>query len=225
MGLFKSDVREENMKRRHVLWTVLLLVLVGSLLLGCGSSGSAGDEGPTEEETSGPDLPLKDPSEPFAIDEQAMVLFAREDPAEVTVQRASGDPLFEFIMKKGGIADEQISVAVQAIQPELDEDLAADYVPVGEYALEMHVVEETGYGFMLRPKIIFHFGDDEIEAAKENGAALDELKGNVLVLYKEQRSPKWVPQRSVSIDEEAKTVTVSNVAGTGAWWLVAVKAK
>ena len=77
---------------------------------------------------------------------------------------------------------------------------------------------------MLRPKIVFHYTDDEIETAGENGAALDELKGNVLVLYKEQRSPKWVPQRSVSIDEETKTVTVSNVAGTGAWWLVALKA-
>jgi hypothetical protein len=97
-------------------------------------------------------------------------------------------------------------------------------VPIGEYALEMHVIEETGYGFMLRPKIVFHYADDEVEAAKGNGAALDELKGNILVLYKEQRSPRWVPQRSVSIDEDAKTVTVSNVAGTGAWWLVAVKA-
>jgi hypothetical protein len=174
------------MVKRDVLWAVLLLILVGSLLVGCGTGGTGAGgegEGTTKEEKGSADFPLKEAGEPFAIDEKGTVLLAREEPAEVTVQRVSGDALFEFIMKKGGIADEQISVTVQVIQPELPEDLAGEYVPVGSYALEMHVVEDTGYGFMLRPKIVVHFDGDDIEAAKESGAALDELKGNVLVLY------------------------------------------
>ena len=150
---------------------------------------------------------------------------ANEQPTQVTVQRDTGEALFTFIMKKGGIADPEVNVAVETIEPEMPEDLAGDYVPVGQYALQMHAVDETGYGFMLRPRIEFRFTDAEIEAAKGNGASLETLKGNLFILYKEQRSPRWVPQRSVSIDEENNVLTVSNVAGTGAWWLVAGKAK
>jgi hypothetical protein len=45
-----------------------------------------------------------------------------------------------------------------------------------------------------------------------------------VVLYKEQRSPKWVAQTSVSVDKEANVVTVTNIAGAGAWRLAAKKA-
>jgi hypothetical protein len=43
------------------------------------------------------------------------------------------------------------------------------------------------------------------------------------VLYKEQRSPKWVPQTSVTVDADANIVVISNIAGAGAWRLVAKK--
>ena len=101
--------------------------------------------------------------------------------------------------------------------------LLGDYVAVGPYALELHAAEETGYGFALKPLLTIHYSAAELEAAKGAGASLDVLKGNLIVLYKEQRSPKWVPQTSVSIDESAGTVVVSNIAGAGAWRLVAKK--
>ena len=63
------------------------------------------------------------------------------------------------------------------------------------------------------------------ERGRRQGAVVDPLKGNLLILYMEQRAGKWVPQKSVSLDEAATKVTVSNIAGTGAWWLVALKAQ
>ena len=62
-----------------------------------------------------------------------------------------------------------------------------------------------------------------LDTAKAQGATLEPLKGNLIVLYKEQRSPKWVAQTTVAIDEAAGTVKVSNIAGSGAWRLVAKK--
>ena len=63
--------------KRNGLWTILLLFLVGSLLLGCGGGGTV-DEEPTPEVKGSSDFPIKDPGAPFALDEKGTVLFARE---------------------------------------------------------------------------------------------------------------------------------------------------
>jgi hypothetical protein len=103
--------------------------------------------------------------------------------------------------------------------------MATDYAAVGTRVFELHAAEDTGYGFALKPLLAIHYNPDEIEAAQEEGASVDPLKGNVIVLYKEQRSPKWVPQTSVTVDEDAQTATISNIAGAVAWRLVAKKAQ
>ena len=217
------------MVRKNILWGLLILAVVGTMLFGCAApdeSGDGGDlSGSDEAGETGGDFPVKDPSKPFALNEKGLITLKSDQPIEITVQRDSGEALFVFAMKSGGIVDPEVDMTVQTIQPEMPEELAEQYVPVGQYALEMHAASETGYGFMLRPKIMFYYTDDEIASAKSNGASLDELKGNLFILYKEQRSPQWVPQKSVSIDSETRMVTVSNIAGTGAWWLVAVKAQ
>lgn len=210
---------------RRTLWTALTLILIGVLLLGCGGSKGGEETSTGEEEQSGSDLPVKAAGEPFDIGEEGLVTLYREQPAEIIVQRDSGETVFAFLMKKGGTADDEVRVAVKTFEPELSEEVTESYIPVGQYALQMHAVDETGHGFMLRPKIEFHFTEQEIEQAVANGAALDPLKGNLLILYKEQRSPRWVPQRSVSLDEANGVLTVSNIAGTGSWWLVANAAK
>jgi hypothetical protein len=105
----------------------------------------------------------------------------------------------------------------------MPEEYADQFVPVGDHAFELHAAEDQGYGFALRPKLQIYVTDAEISAATEAGASLDTLKGNLTILYQEQRSPKWVPQTSISVDQETKIVTVSNVAGAGAWMLVAKK--
>jgi hypothetical protein len=203
--------------------------VVGALLLGCAGPKESGDTGMPSDSDAGDetssDFPLKDPSKPFALGEKGLVTLTNGEPLEITVQRDAGAPMFKFIMKKGGIADPEIQVAVQTIAPQMPEDLAATYVPIAEHALEMHVVGETGYGFMLRPKIEFYYTGEEIQAASGQGAAVEPLKGNLLILYMEQRADQWRPQKSVSLDEAANKITVSNVAGTGAWWLVAQKAQ
>jgi hypothetical protein len=109
------------------------------------------------------------------------------------------------------------------IEAELDEELIEQYVPVGNTALELHVVQETGYGFALKPLLTIHYTQEELDAAQAQGASLEPLKGNLIVLYKEQRSPKWVAQTSVTVNADENTVIVSNIAGAGAWRLVAKK--
>ena len=126
-------------------------------------------------------------------------------------------------IKKNTVIDSDVPFTIRTIEQELPEELAAQYVAVGSHALELHAAEETGYGFALKPLLTIHYSLAELDAAKEAGASLDVLKGNLIVLYKEQRSPKWVSQTSVSVDESARTVVVSNIAGAGAWRLVAKK--
>jgi len=94
---------------------------------------------------------------------------------------------------------------------------------VGSTALELHAVQESGYGFALKPLLTIHYTQEELAAAAAQGATVEPLKGNLIVLYKEQRSPKWVAQTSVTVNEAARTVVVSNIAGAGAWQLVALK--
>lgn len=213
------------MGKKRMLSLLCVVLLAGTWLLACTNSQPDAD-GPQPVEGGGDaDFPAKDLSQPFALGEKGVVTLSNSAPAEIVVQRGAGDPVFKFLIKAGGIADPEIQVAVQTIEPEMSEDLAALYVPITQYALQVHVVGETGYGFMLRPKIEFYFTDDEIKAAQGQGAVVEPLKGNLFVLYMEQRAGKWVPQKSVSIDEATAKITVSNVAGTGAWWLVAQKAQ
>jgi len=207
---------------RKTLWVTLTLALVAVLLLGCG--GGATEEGPAVEEPSGSaDFPAKDPAEPFALDEKGTVTLTNDQAYTIQVQRADGGPLFSMAFKKNGVIDPAVDFAVQTIAFELPEEYVDQYVPVGDRAFELHATDDQGYGFALRPELKIHVTDEELSAATEAGASLDTLKGNLAILYKEQRSPKWVVQTSVSVDEETKVVTVSNVAGSGAWMLVAKK--
>lgn len=207
---------------RKTLWVILTLALAAALLLGCG--GGATEEGPAVEESSGSaDFPVKDPAEPFALDEKGTVTITNDQAYTIRVQRADGSNLFTLDFKKNGVIDPTVDFTVQTVPFEMPEEYAEQYVPVGDRAFELHAADDQGYGFALRPKLQIYVSDAEVSAATEAGASLDTLKDNLVVLYKEQRSPKWVPQTSISIDEENKVVTVSNIAGSGAWMLVAKK--
>ena len=207
---------------RKTLWVTLTLALVAVLLLGCG--GGATEESPTVEEPSGSaDFPVKDPAEPFALDEKGTVTITSDQAYTIRVQRADGTNLFTLDFKKNGVIDPTVDFTVQAVPFEIPEEYADQYVPVGDRAFELYAAADQGYGFALRPKLQIYISDAEISAATEAGASLDTLKGNLTILYKEQRSPKWVAQTSISVDEENKIVTVSDVAGSGAWMLVAKK--
>jgi len=211
--------------RRSAPWAILAAALVGALLLGC--SGPQGNEVSTPDQTEeqgSSEFPAKDPGQPFALSEKGTVTLTNQVAYNIVVQGENGESLFEFSSKVGATVEPSVRFAVQAFEQPVPEELAAKYVAIGSFAMQMHVAGETGYGFALRPTIKIHFTDDEIAAAKQAGASLEALKGNLIVLYKEQRSPQWVPQTSVSVDQDAKMVTVTNVAGSGAWRLVAKKA-
>jgi hypothetical protein len=203
----------------------LTLALVALLLLGCGrSTGDVGEGSqPAETGAGSGDFPAREAGQPLTVDEQGTITLTNDRDDTLQVTRADGTSLFVLPIKKNAVIDPNIPFTIQALQVEVPEDLAAGYVPVGEYALELHAAQETGYGFALKPLLTIHYTAAELDAARAAGASLDVLKGNLIVLYKEQRSPKWVPQSSVSVNETAGTVTVSNIAGAGAWRLVAKK--
>jgi hypothetical protein len=94
---------------------------------------------------------------------------------------------------------------------------------VGSTVFELHAAEETGYGFALKPMLTIYFSQEELQVARTQGASLDPLQGNLVVLYKEQRSPRWVAHPGINVDEAAGTVIVGNIAGAGAWRLAAKK--
>ena len=210
---------------RKVLLTALTLIIVGALMLGCGSPGG-GEAQPTAEEGGGnADFPAKDPSEPFSLGEKGTVTLTKEQGYDIQVQDESGNPVFRLVAKKGALLESGMDFTVRTFEADVPEELSSQYVPVGAHAFEMYVVEELGYSFSLRPKLEIHFTEQEIEAAKQAGASLETLKGNLIVLYKEQRSPSWRPQMALTWDEEGKIVTVSNLAATGVWRLAAKKAQ
>jgi len=212
-------------ERKSTWWVALTLLLVGMLMLGCSTKGSPAEEpaSPKGQEAGSADYPARDAGTPLAWDEKGTVTVTNDAPCTIQVQGQGGSPLFSLEVRKGTVVEPRVDFTVETIQADVSEDLSSQYVAVGQRALQIHVVGETGYGFSLRPVLTIHFTDQEIQSAKQNGAALDTLKGNLIVLYREQRSPKWVPQTSVSIDEGAGALTVSNVAGAGAWRLVARK--
>jgi hypothetical protein len=215
---------EEDMTRRTTWWAFVVLAAASMLLWGCGASDEPG--GVTPEAGSGSaDFPVKDPSEPFAVDEQGTVTLTNDQAYTIVVRRASGGPLYQLSFKKNGVIDPRVDFTVQTVPFEMPEELAGQYVAVGERALELHAADEPGYGFALRPELQVYYTEEEIAQAAGAGAALDPVHGNVLVLYKEQRSPKWVPQTSVGVDEADQVVAVSNIAGSGAWMLVAKAAR
>jgi hypothetical protein len=211
--------------RTRILFAALALVLIAALLGGCGGepAGGGGTEPAGGEGGAGADFPAKDPAQPFAVGEKGTVTLVNDQAYDIQVQRETGTPLFVLSMKKSAVIDPSVSFAVRTFEAGVPEELADEYAAVGSYALEMHVVGETGYGFALRPKLQIYFADPEIEAAQAGGA-VGGGEGSLVVLYKEQRSPKWVAQTSVGVDKVAKVVTVSNIAGAGAWRLAAKKA-
>jgi hypothetical protein len=212
-------------ERKNIWWVALALLLVGVLVLGCSAKGGPTGEpaSPKGQEAGNADYPARDPGTPLGWDEKGTVTVTNDAACTIQVQGQGGSPLFSLEMRKGTVIEPRVDFAVEAIDAEVPEELSTQYVAVGQRALQVHVVGETGYGFSLRPVLTIHFTDQEIQAAKQNGAALDTLKGNLVILYREQRSPKWVVQTSVSLDEAARALMVSNVAGAGAWRLVAKK--
>jgi hypothetical protein len=206
------------LERREVLSCCLVLALAIVLLAGCG--GNASDASPAQATGS---LPVRDPAQPLTVGEQGTVTLTNDRDDTLQVLRADGAPLFALPIKENTVIDPDVPFTIRTIERDLPEDLVDTYVAVGSYAFELHAAQETGYGFAFKPLLTIHYSQAELDAAREAGASLDVLKGNLIVLYKEQRSPKWVPQTSVSVNEDAGTVTVSNIAGAGAWRLVAKK--
>jgi hypothetical protein len=207
---------------------VVLATLIGcwfiGLLVGCSSPPTGGEEDVPADDAAGSDkFPARDASTPLVVGEKGTIILGLAQPVDLVVQREDGSLLYELPIKQNTVIDPDTPFTIQVIEPELDAELAEQYVPIGNTALELHAVEETGYGFALKPLLTIHYTLDELEAAQTQGANLDPLKGNLIVLYKEQRSPKWVAQTSVSVNEDAHTVVVSNIAGAGAWRLVAIK--
>ena len=88
---------------------------------------------------------------------------------------------------------------------------------VAEYA------DELCGEYFVKPLLTIHYSQEELDAAQAQGATLDPLKHNLIVLYKEQRAPKWVAHPGINVNEAESTVVVSNIAGAGAWRLVAKK--
>lgn len=203
---------------------VLTLSWLACLLLGCSgaSTGEAADA-PAEAPAGSDEFPARDTSAPLAVGEKGTVILGTPEDITLQIQRASGEPLYELPIKQNTVIDPGTAFTVQVLEEGLPEDLAAQYAPVGNTALELHAVQETGYGFALKPLLTIHYSQEELDAAQAQGATLEPLKGNLIVLYKEQRSPKWVPQTSVTVDADANVVVVSNIAGAGAWRLVAKK--
>jgi hypothetical protein len=208
------------MIKRTTLWAFGVLATASILLWGCGA-GNEPDEVTPEAASGSEAFPVKDPSQPFAVDEKGTVTLTNDQAYTIEVQRASGELLYKLSFKKNGVIDPSVAFTVQTIPFEMPEGLAGQYAAVSDLAFELHAANEPGYGFALRPELKVYYSDEEIAQATEAGATLAPVSGNVLVLYKEQRSPKWVPQSSVSVDETGKVVTVSNIAGSGAWMLVA----
>jgi hypothetical protein len=213
------------MAGRRRWWAYVAVALVGVMLWGCGSAAAPAAATPEGEVDTGDTFPVKDPGQPFAVDEKGTVTLTNDQVYTIVVQRANGPPLYTLSFKVNGVIDPSVDFTVQTIPFEMPEDLADQYVAVGGRALELHAASESGYGFALRPELTITYTGDEIAQAQQAGAALDTISGHVLVLYKEQRSPKWVPQTSVAVDESANEVTVSNIAGAGAWMLVAKAAQ
>jgi hypothetical protein len=207
---------------------IALALLIGSvfalLLLGCSSPSAEGETAAPAEEPAGNDeFPARDANAPLTVGEKGTIILGLTQDANLLVQRTDGQALYELPIKQNTVIDPETAFTIQVIEAELPEELVEQYVAVGTTALELHAAQETGYGFALKPLLTIHYTQGELEAAQAEGATLEPLKGNLIVLYKEQRSPKWVPQTSVTVNEGENTVVVSNIAGAGAWRLVAVK--
>jgi hypothetical protein len=204
------------------------LVLIGSLLalllMGCGGPATEGEaDAPAEEPAGSDEFPARDANAPLKVGEKGTVTLGNTIDVKLQAQREGGEPLFELPIKPNTVIDPEVTFTVQVIETELTEDLADKYVAVSSTAFELHAVEETGYGFALKPQLTIHYSQEELAAAEAAGATLAPLQGNLVVLYKEQRSPKWVAMTTVAVDEAAGTAVVSNIAGAGAWRLVAKK--
>jgi len=209
---------------KRLLWFILTSVIAGALVLGCGGPATDGGETEPTAPAGSAEFPAKDPGEPLTLDEKGTVTLARDGTYDIKVLRENGEVLFRLVAKKGTVIDPEIDFTIQALQVDVPEELAGEYVAVGDYAFELLATDEMGYGFSLRPVLEVHINEQELQAAKEAGGSVDTLKGNVVILFKEQRAPRWVTQTSLSWDEAAKIVTVSNIASAGTFRLVAKRA-
>jgi hypothetical protein len=214
-------LEEDKMKKVTL---ALILSLLALLLLGCGSPSTEGNAPSPAQESAGSDeFPARDVSTPLRTGEKGTIILGNAQGATLQVQREDGELLYELPIKQNTVIDPDTPFTIQAFEAELPTELAEQYVAVGSTVLELHAAEETGYGFALKPLLTVHFSQEELDAARAQGASLDPLEGNLVVLYKEQRSPKWVAHPGINIDEAAGTVVVGNIAGAGAWRLVAKK--
>jgi len=157
------------------------------------------------------------------VGEKGTIILGTAQDANLQVKRESGELLYVLPIKQNTVIDPDTAFTIQVLDVGLAQELSEQFVAVGNTALELHVANETGYGFALKPQLTIYYSQEELDAAKAQGATLDPLKGNLVVLYKEQRSPRWVAMTTVGINEGAGTVTVSNIAGAGAWRLAAKK--
>jgi hypothetical protein len=203
----------------------LVLALLALLLLGCGQAPApeTEEQAPVEEASGSAEFPARDPSDPLTVGEKATIILGTGSDISLLVQRADGQTLFELPIKSNTVIDPNTAFTVQTFEVGVPEELADQYVAVGGMALELHAAQESGYGFALKPNLTIYYTQEELDAARAEGANLDPLKGNLLVLYKEQRSPRWAVMTTVSINEASSAVIISNIAGAGAWRLVAKK--
>ena len=202
----------------------LILSVLALLLLGCGSPSNEGEAPPQDQEPAASDeFPARDANTPLTVGEKGTIILGTAQDASLQVQREGGEPLYELSIKQNTVIDPNTAFTIQVLDVDLPQELAEQFVAVGNTALELHVANETGYGFALKPELTIHYLQEELDAAQGQDAMLDPLKGNLVVLYKEQRSPRWAAMTTVAIDEDAGTVTVSNIAGAGAWRLAAKK--
>jgi hypothetical protein len=200
----------------------LIASLFVLLLAGCGSPSTQGEAGvPVEEPAGNNEFPARDPSTPLTVGEKGTLTLGNAVDVNLQLLREGGEPLYELPVKPNTVIDPEVLFTIQVIEVDLPKDLAEKYVAVGRTAFELHAVEETGYGFALKPRLTIHFTQEDLDAARDAGATLEPLRDSLIVLYKEQRSPKWAVQTSLSVDEAAGTVVASNIAGAGAWRLAA----
>jgi hypothetical protein len=202
----------------------LIVSLLALLLMGCGGPTTQEETAAPVKEPAGSDqFPARDANTPLEVGDKGTITLGNAISADLQVQREGGEPLYELPIKQNTVIDPKVAFTVQVFEADLPKDLADRYVAVGSTAFELHAAEETGYGFALKPQLTIHYSQEELDAAKAAGATLDPLKGNLVVLYKEQRSPRWAAMTTVAVDEAAGTIVASNIAGAGAWRLAAKK--
>ncbi len=154
---------DEYIRRKSAWWMVLSLILVG-MLLGCSAQKDPTGEptSPAGQGTGSTDYPARDPGTPLAWDEKGTVTVTNDAACNIQVQGQDGNPLFSLEMRKGTVIEPRVDFTVETIEVDVPAELS--YVAVGQLALQVHAVGETGYGFSLRPELKIHFTEEDIQA-------------------------------------------------------------